>query len=82
MSTFNRRIWPVCVGIVLWVLIVTYSPIVLKPHTVEPWRFGLPYTLWATLISAFLIVIVTAIGAFFRPSGESDLKIDKPAADD
>ena len=69
----KQLIWRICCIIVLSILVLTYSPLVLKPHTVDPWLFGLPFTLWSTLASAFSIVLVTAIAAFFRPDqGASD----------
>ncbi|MGR8950321.1 MAG: hypothetical protein ACU84Q_19935 [Gammaproteobacteria bacterium] len=68
MPTGRKTTWLVCIWLVVLIIVVIYSPLVLRAGVTEPWIFGLPFTLWATLLGAFSIVIITAIAAYWRPS--------------
>lgn len=70
-SRTQRLAWRACIAATVLLLAVTYSPLVLRPGEADPWLFGLPRTLWASLLTAFAIVALTAIGAFVLPADES-----------
>ena len=79
-TRIKRRVWRACIVATCVLLAVTYSPLVLRAHVTEPWLFGLPRTLWASLLTAFGIVLVTAIAALVLPIDEisSDRLDTKP----
>ena len=80
MPMGRKTIWLVCIWLVVLIIAVIYSPLILRSGVTEPWIFGLPFTLWTTLVGAFSIVIITAIAALCRPSSDEfgDSRAQKP----
>ncbi len=68
MAAKKNSIWTRCIWLIMIIMATIYSPLVLRPGVTEPWVLGLPYTLWASLLGAFSIVLITAIAAYWRPS--------------
>ena len=68
----NETAWRLCVALVIATLVVTYSPLVLTPSETAPWILGLPRTLWAGFASAVLLVLLTIVGVYVRPSTAED----------
>ena len=78
MTNQSKKLaWRGCIAAVIALMVLTYSPLVLMSGADDPWLFGLPRTLWATLLTAFGIVVLTAIGAAIQPG---DDQISDPAA--
>lgn len=63
-------LWRACIIGTVLLLALSYSPLVLDVGGTDPWLFGLPRTLWASLLTAFGIVVLTAIGAAVLPTDE------------
>jgi len=64
MTPRTRRLaWRACIVAVVLLLAITYSPLVMRESVTDPWLFGMPRTLWASLLCALGIVALTAIGA-------------------
>lgn len=57
----NKRIWKLCVVSVVIIIIVTFSPLVIAPGKIHPFLFGLPYTLWVSIILTIALVVITLI---------------------
>jgi uncharacterized membrane protein len=57
----NKRIWRLCVVSVILIIIITFSPLVIAPGKIQPFLFGLPYTLWMGIILTIALVVITLI---------------------
>lgn len=70
MPENRRRYWRATVGAVILVSALSFTPLVLNRDSAEPALFGLPHTLWAGMAVAFLLVLLTYLGARFHPDDE------------
>ena len=43
-------------------VLVTFTPLVLKEGKIEPKLFSMPYTLWVSILITILLVVLTYIG--------------------
>lgn len=68
----KKLIWKLCVGAVLLIIIFTFSPLVIAPGKIDPFLFGLPYTLWVGIVLTILLVIITLIGGNAITNEEED----------
>lgn len=57
----SKRIWQLCVAAVILIIIVTFSPLIIAPGKINPFLFGLPYTLWTGMLLAIVLVIITLV---------------------
>ena len=58
----KKLIWRLCVAAVILIIIITFSPLVIAKGKINPFLFGLPYTLWMGIILTIVLVIITYIG--------------------
>lgn len=68
----NKIIWKICVVAVLFIIIITFSPLVIAPGKINPFLFGLPYTLWMGIILTIALVVITLIGGNAITNDEED----------
>ncbi len=68
----KRLVWRLCVASVIVILAITYSPLIVKEGKITPTLFHLPYSLWTTIILAFLLVFLTYLGGKALPDNEED----------
>jgi uncharacterized membrane protein YkgB len=66
----NKRIWRLCIVSVIIIIIVTFSPLVITPGKIQPFLFGLPYTLWIGILLTIALVIITLIAGNVLPNDE------------
>ena len=67
-------IWKLCVVAVLIIIPVTFSPLVISTGKINPRLFGLPYTLWVSILITIILVVLTFIGGYVLPDEEEDGK--------
>jgi len=68
----NKRIWKLCVTAVILIIILTFSPIITGDGKINPFLFGLPFTLWMGILLTILLVVITYIGGSVLPDEEED----------
>ena len=66
----NKLIWRSCVIAVMVIIVIILSPLVSKSGKTFPFLFGLPYTLWLSILLTFLLVVLTYIGGLVIPKDE------------
>ena len=71
----NRRHWRLTVAAAVVVSIVSFTPLVLSWGEPGPFFLGMPHTLWAGMLVAFVLVLLTYLGARLHP------EIDEPGED-
>ena len=70
----NKRIWQICVIAVIFIIIITFSPLVVSPGKIKPFLFGLPYTLWVGILLTIALVVITLIAGNVLPNDEEGEK--------
>ena len=70
----NSGYWRICCVAMLVLSIVTFTPLVIPKGKIEPILLGLPLTLWAGAAIAFMMVLLTIMGALLHPeeTGKTD----------
>ncbi len=72
MPTPNQRYWKICIGLALLLTILTFTPLVIPAGVYKPILFGLPYTLWTTILVTILYVVLTFVGSRVHPGRNTD----------
>jgi hypothetical protein len=70
----KKRIWSLCVTLVILIIILTFSPLITGKGKIEPFLFGLPYTLWTGILLTIVLVIITLIAGNAITNEEEDGK--------
>ena len=68
----NSRVWKVCVVLVIILSALTFTPLVIPAGRFQPEFFGMPYTLWVSILLTVLLVLLTYIGTWVHPGRNSD----------
>lgn len=66
----KKLIWRLCIVAVFIIIIFTFSPLVIAKGKIEPFLFGMPYTLWITILLTIILVVITFIGGKVLPDEE------------
>lgn len=66
----NRQIWNACCIAAMLLAILTFTPLVTPAGRHLPEWMGMPYTLWAGIVQAILLILVTYIGTRVREKVE------------
>ena len=64
--------WKMCVAAVIFLSAITFTPLVIPAGVFEPELFGVPYTLWVSILITVLLVLITYIGTRVHPGRNSD----------
>ena len=68
----NSRAWKLCVALVVILSALTFTPLVIPAGQFQPELFGIPYTLWVSILLTILLVLLTYIGTRVHPGRNSD----------
>ncbi len=66
----KKLIWKLCVAAVLLIIIITFSPLVIAKGKIEPFFFGMPYTLWMSALLTMILVAITFFAGKILPDEE------------
>ena len=69
---YPRTPWRICVALVVLVSALTFTPLVIPAGVYRPELFGLPYTLWTSILVTVLLVLLTYVGTRVHPGRNSD----------
>ena len=58
----------------LLIIAITFSPLVIAPGKINPFLFGLPYTLWMGILLTIVLVVITLIAGNALPNDEEGEK--------
>lgn len=47
------------VGLVVFLVLITFTPVILRTGKIEPKLLSMPFTLWSSLLITILIVVLT-----------------------
>jgi heme A synthase len=71
---YNKRLWNICVISVILIIAITFSPLIIAPGKINPSVYGLPFTLWISILTTIALVIFTYIGGLVSPNDEEEGK--------
>ena len=67
----KNLLWLICRFAMGVLVILTFTPVVIPSTIYEPMLFNMPYTLWAGIMIALSMVLLTYIGTRVHP-GRND----------
>jgi len=71
---YNKQLWRICVGAVILVIAVTFSPLIIQPGKINPSVLGMPFTLWTSILTTIALVVLTYLGGRVSPNDEEESK--------
>ncbi len=71
---YNKRLWNICVISVILIIAITFSPLIIYPGKINPSVFGLPFTLWISILTTIALVVLTYFGGRVSPNDEEESK--------
>ncbi|WPP49503.1 hypothetical protein [Catalinimonas niigatensis] len=73
MNHSNKMItWRVLIACAIVLTVLTFTPLVIPHGVYRPELFGMPYTLWMTILITILYVVLTFIGTKVHPGKDTD----------
>ena len=69
---YNKKLWRIYVAAVILIVVITFSPLIIKPAKVDPSVFGFPFTLWTTILTTIALVVLTYLGGKVSPNDEEE----------
>lgn len=67
----NKKLWTLCCIAFGILTLLTFTPVITPAGVWKPMFMGMPYTLWAGILQAFLLVGLTWIGTRVHPGNEN-----------
>ncbi|NKB39054.1 MAG: hypothetical protein GKR93_18130 [Gammaproteobacteria bacterium] len=70
MKTENKAkllLWRFCCFAIVVLSVLTFTPLIIPAGTFEPSLFGVPFTLWAGMLIALAMIILTIIASIVHP---------------
>lgn len=64
--------WRILLVCALLLTVITFTPLVIPYGVYQPELFGMPYTLWMTILITILYVVLTFIGTKVHPGKDTD----------
>lgn len=68
----SKLLWRLCVTAAILIIILTFSPLVIAPGKTTPPLFGMPYTLWVSILTTIALVVLTYLGSKVLPDDEEE----------
>jgi hypothetical protein len=59
---YNRKLWRITFAAAVFLIIITFTPLIIAPGKIEPKLFSMPYTLWTSILITIALVVLTYIG--------------------
>ncbi len=59
----NKRSWRICTILVLVLVVLGYTPLMIPHGIYKPMIFGIPYSLWTSILVTVALVVLTYVGS-------------------
>jgi len=67
MKDKKRRFWwAVTVAVAVFLVVISFTPLVMQDGKTEPRLLAMPFTLWVSILITILLVVLTWIGGFLK----------------
>lgn len=68
----NKTAWHILIVCAFLLTIITFTPLVIPEGVYQPELFGMPYTLWLSILVTIGYVVLTFIGTKVHPGNDKD----------
>ena len=58
----NRLFWRIIAAVAVFLILLTFTPVIIEPGRTDPRLFAMPYTLWTSILITIILVILTYLG--------------------
>jgi uncharacterized membrane protein (DUF4010 family) len=58
----RRMYWRITAAAAIFLIVITFTPLVIPSGKTEPWLFSMPFTLWVSILITIALVVLTYIG--------------------
>jgi hypothetical protein len=69
--------WRIIVATAIFLIVITFTPLVTEPGKTEPRILYMPYTLWLSVLITVALVVLTYIGGSIHLRNNKDGESDK-----
>jgi protein-S-isoprenylcysteine O-methyltransferase Ste14 len=66
----NKRNWRICTILVLVLVLLGYTPLMIPHGIYKPMIFGIPYSLWTSILVTVALVVLTYMGSKVHPGSD------------
>lgn len=71
-SSKKMSAWRITIVCAVILTIIIFSPLVIPQGVYKPELFGMPYTLWSSVLATIMYVVLTFIGTRVHPGKDTD----------
>lgn len=71
-SSKKMGAWRILIVCAFILTIITFTPLVIPQGVIKPELFGMPYTLWTSILVTIMYVVLTFIGTRVHPGKDTD----------
>jgi uncharacterized membrane protein YkvI len=57
----QKLYWRITAIVAVFLILITFTPVVLSPGKITPKLFSMPYTLWVSILITIILVVLTYI---------------------
>lgn len=68
----RKMYWKITAATAVFLILITFTPLVIAPGKIEPRLFSMPYTLWTSILITIILVMLTYIGGRFHLKDEDN----------
>lgn len=58
----KRLYWRIIAAAAVFLILLTFTPVIIAPGKTEPRLFAMPYTLWTSILITIILVVLTYLG--------------------
>lgn len=58
----NRLYWRIIAAVAVFLILLTFTPVIMEPGKTDPRLFAMPYTLWTSILITIILVVLTYLG--------------------
>jgi hypothetical protein len=68
----NRLYWRIIAAVAVFLILLTFTPVIIEPGKIEPRLFAMPYTLWTSILITIILVVLTYLGGRVHLNDEDE----------
>ena len=68
----NRLYWRIIAATAVFLILLTFTPVIIEPGKTDPRLFAMPYTLWTSILITIILVVLTYLGGRVHLNDEDE----------
>lgn len=77
MSHGNHFYWKVCIAVAVLLSALTFTPLIMPMGEYRPMLWGMPRTLWASMLIYIVFAVLIYIGTRVYPGTDKDQEVNR-----